>query len=262
MSSRRRLSLPLGIALGLAGCFAEDLPEQDLAGTVVVPRSVADDPRTIGMIYLGIFEAWNPEQLGYSYPATGPRVGDNPLGDTQPYGGTSVGQYAYPCLRALRCDVITGRYASIEDLLAVHPVTKGDGDLMNVEEFYDQCQWYYGWNSIEEFSFLGTEQLDFTENAEGDWEAEFLAWHTQVPAGAVVWGFVDNDFTSCSVDTGSVNRRQGDDGQYFREGSNFPDILNFPDKYITAGDVVSAAPEVIEEGRTDGYRLLLDEVLE
>jgi len=39
-------------------------------------------------------------------------------------------------------------------------------------------------------------------------------------------------------------------------------VLNFPDKYITPGDVVSDAPDVIEEGRVDGYRLVLDEVIQ
>jgi len=265
MSSRgllRRGVLPLiGLTL-LAGCFVEDLPEENLSGQVVVPSSIAQDAREIGMVYVGIFEAWNPEQLGYSYPATGPRVGDNPLGDAQPYGGTSVGEYAYPCLRAVQCEVITGRYASIDDLLEVNPINVEDGDPMSPEQFYDQCQWYYGWNSLAEFRFLGEEALDFREDESGDWVADFQAVHTQIPAGSIVWGFVDNDFTTCSENQGSINRRQSDDGVFFREGTNFGDVLNFPDKYITEGDVVSGQPAVITEDKNEGYRLVLDEVID
>lgn len=259
MSSR--VLAALVAALLVAGCFDEQLPERNLTGTVVVPSAMVEDSRDIGMVYLGIFEGWDPEQLGYSYPATGPRVGDNPLGDTQPYGGSTVGEYAYPCLRALRCNVITGRYTTIPDLLDKNPVTKEDGELMNQEEFYDQCQWYFGWNEVSEFTFLGDE-VDFHENAEGDWEAEFLAWHTQIPAGSILWGFVDSDFTSCSIDTGSINRRRGDDGQFFREGSNFPDVLNFPDKYITDGDLVSSQVATIVADQADGYELRLDEMVD
>ncbi len=257
MSSRSLVAL--ATALLVAGCFNEQLPEQNLSGTIVVPADLAEDSRDIGMVYMGVFEGWDPEQLGYSYPATGPRVGDNPLGDTQPYGGSTIGEYAFPCMRALRCDVITGRYTTIEDLLDANPVTKEDGELMSTEEFYDQCQWYYGWNGVEEFTFLG-EDVDFARNDDGDWEAEFLAWHTQIPAGSILWGFVDNDFTSCSVDQGSINRRRSDDGQFFREGSNFPDILNFPDKYITGGDLVSSQVATIVADQADGYELRLDEV--
>lgn len=251
----------LAAPLLLAGCWDEQLPEQNLGGSVIVPADLVEDSRDIGMVYLGVFEAWDPEQLGYSYPATGPRVGDNPLGDTQPYGGTTVGEYAYPCMRALRCGIITGRYTSIEDLLEVNPVTKDDGELMTNEEFYDQCQWYFGWNEVAEFTFL-TEEPDFTVNDDGDWQADFLAWHTQIPAGSIIWGFVDNDYTSCSVDQGSYNRRRSDDGQFFREGSNFPDVLNFPDKYITQGDLVSSQVATIVDDQADGYELRLDQMLD
>ncbi len=78
MSSRALVAL--ATALLMAGCFNELLPEQNLSGTVVVPGDLIEDSRDIGMVYMGVFEGWDPEQLGYSYPATGPRVGDNPLG--------------------------------------------------------------------------------------------------------------------------------------------------------------------------------------
>ena len=259
MSSKAFAALTATVLL--AGCFQEELPEQNVAGQVVVPSSVVEDPRTIGMIYIGIFEAWDPEQLGYSYPATGPRVGDNPLGDTQPYGGTTIGEYAYPCLRAIQCEVVTGRYETIDDLLEVNPINNEDGSPMSVEQYYDQCTWYYGWNSIDEFRFINTD-LDFQENEDGDWAADFFAWHTQIPEGSIIWGFTDNDFTTCSESQGAINRRRSDDGVFFREGTNFADVLNFPDKYITEGDLVSNEPAVITADKTDGYRLVLDGVID
>lgn len=248
----------LAAMLFLVGCFEEELPQRDLDGQVVVSGELMPDSREIGMVYIGIYEGFDPEQLGYPYPMTAPRVGDNPIGDALPYGGTSVGQYAYGCFRALRCKVISGRYPSLDDFLDVNPVDTDEGEPATAEDLYDQCSWYYGWNSLDEFSFIGTDQLDFTENEDGDWVADFRAWHTRLPAGAILWGFADNDFTSCSVDQGAINRRQDDDGNYFREGTNFSDVLNFADKYITDGDLISSTPTTIEEDQTEGYRLVLD----
>ena len=33
----------------------------------------------------------------------------------------------------------------------------------------------------------GLRKLDFTENEDGDWTADFLAWHTQVPVGSIIF---------------------------------------------------------------------------
>ena len=105
MSSR--LVALLAALTVLAACDnEEDLPQQNLDGQVIIRGSLVDevldgDPRKIGMVYIGIYEAFDPEQLGYPYPSTGPRVGDNPVGDALPYGGTSVGAYAYGCYLSL-----------------------------------------------------------------------------------------------------------------------------------------------------------------
>ena len=242
------------------GCFDEELPEENLAGTVVVPADVAEDARDIGLVYLGVYEDYDDQQLGYPYPTTGPRVGDNPIGDALPYGGTSVGSYTYGCFQSLRCNILTGRYESLDGLLEKNPVAYADGSEVTVEEFYDQCQWYYGWNSIEDFSFIGDAQLDFRANDDGDWEAPFTVIHSRLPAGARIFAFIDNDFTSCTEDDGSINRRRSDDGLFFREGTNFADVLNFPDKYITAGDLLSSDPATVVDGEREGYSVLVDYV--
>jgi hypothetical protein len=248
--------LLVAAALASAGCFQEQLPEREIDGELVLRGEFVDDPRTAGMIFIGVYESVDPEQLGYPYPSTAPRVGDNPIGDALPYGGTSVGDYAYACYRSLQCKVINGRHDTLDSILDAFPLTDEAGELVDSEQMYDQCTWYYGWNSIEEFTFL-TDELDFREEG-GDWVAEFRMWHTSAPAGSVMWGFADRDRTSCSVDAGPVNRRRGDDGVYFREGSNFADVLNFPDKYISDGDILSEVPEPIVADKDEGYRLVLD----
>jgi hypothetical protein len=253
----RSACLALGV-FALTGCFEEALPEENLSGTVVVPADAVEDARDIGLVYMGIYEGYDDQQLGYPYPSTGPRVGDNPIGDALPYGGTSVGAYTYACFQALRCNILTGRYASLDQLLETNPVEHADGEPVLVEELYDQCQWYYGWNSIGEFSFIGDEQLDFLPNDDGDFEADFRVVHSRLPQGSRIFAFIDNDFTSCTEDDGSINRRRSEDGLFFREGTNFADILNFPDKYITPGDLLSSDPATVVDGEREGYRVVVD----
>ena len=259
--------LTAGLALAvlgllLTGCFEENIPERNLDGQVVIPGDLVDDPRELGVVYLGIYEGFDPDQLNYPYPTTGPRVGDAPIGDALPYGGTSVGEFVYGCYRLTRCQIVTGRYATLDDALEVHPVENVDGEAVDPDEMFDQCTWYYGWNSLDEFSFVGPNRLDFSQDEAGDWVADFRAWHTRVPEGALIWGFVDNDHTSCTIDRGAVNRRRSEDGVFFYEGAHFQDVLNYPDKYITDGDLVSSVPTVLEADRLDGYRLVVDQVME
>ncbi len=112
MTSRAFLAATAALLM-LTGCFQEDLPEQNLDGSIVIPASMVSSPGEIGPVYIGIYEAFDPHQLGYPYPATAPRVGDNPIGDALPYGGTSVGDFAYGCYLLLRCQVVSGRFSSL-----------------------------------------------------------------------------------------------------------------------------------------------------
>ncbi len=257
-----RIAFALLCSLSVAGCFNEELPEKDLYGSILISSDIVENARDIGPVYIGIYEAFDPFQLGYPYPATAPRVGDNPIGDALPYGGTSVGDFAYGCYQSLRCVIVSGRYDSLESMLEANPLEDEDGEPLTAEELFDQCTYYYGWNSISEFNFIGESQLDFELNDDGDWEADFKAWHTRVPEGALLWAFADNDSTSCSVDRGAINRKRPEDGLYFREGAHFQDILNFPDKYITSGDLVSEEPTVLQADQLDGYKLRLQYTFE
>lgn len=245
------------LILAAAGCFQEQLAEQDVSGTVVLPASSGLTPQTAGMIYVGIFEGYDPHALGMPYPTTGPRVGDQPYGDALPYGGTSVGAYTFACFHALACQVQSGRFLDIDDFLA-HNEVQIDGEPVTNEQFFDHCSWYFGWNSLEEFLFLGEDRLDFTAEDDGSWSAPFTVLHSQLPEGARIWGFMDNDGTSCTTETGLANRRQSEDGQYWREGSNYNDVLNYPAKYITEGDWLVSEPAVIEADVHDGYSIAFD----
>lgn len=261
--SGSRFALVLSALALLVGCEEEEIEQNNLEGTVVVDGDLVDevfdgDIRRLGVVFLGVFEDFDPEPLGYPYPSTGPRVGDQPIGDALPYGGTSIGVYAYGCYRALACQVLTGRFASLEDVLDVHPVELEGGGVVDAETLYDQCTWYYGWNAIEEFSFVGVDAVDFHGNGDGDFEASFEALNGRTPEGARIWAFADNDFTSCSPDQGVVNRRFGDDLNFFREGTNYPDVLNFPDKYITDGDFISNEPPTLQADQLDGYEVRID----
>jgi hypothetical protein len=254
----RHLALLALLAMCASGCVEENVPQKDLDGVVIVPGDLVEDGRTIGTVYVGVYEAFDPEQLGYPYPATGPQVGDNPIGDALPYGGTSIGEFMYGCYQVTRCEIVTGRYGSLTDMLEINPLFNDDGTAVTEEEYFDQCAWYFGWNSIDEFVLIGESRLDFRKNGDGDWEAPFRAWHTRVPEGAILWGFVDNDDTSCSIDRGAVNRRRSEDDLYFREGAGFRDVLNFPDKYITAGDLITGAPTTVHADQLDGYEVIMD----
>ena len=245
------------LAVLLVGCFEEEIPEEDLSGQVVLPQSLGVDPSSLGMIYVGVYESYDADALGYPYPTMGPRVGDQDYGDALPYGGTSVGEYTFACVRSLACKVVTGRHEGFADLVEAYDLDTGETPL-DAEGLFDQCAWYYGYHQEAEFNFVGAGNLDFRQDDGGDWLADFAVLHSMLPADARIWAFADNDRTTCSMQSGVVNRRIGEDGQYFREGSNAPDVLNYPARYITQGDLLSSAPATVEDGVREGYQIALD----
>jgi len=269
-----RLLLGLTVALLPAGCYEEPIREVDLVGTVRIPTSLAPESRDLGVVYVGVFPGFSDDVLGYPYPEMGPVVGGQRLGDTYPYGGTTVGSYAYACYQNLKCQVITGRHADLEDIICRFGLTaeeggactctEGDGDdqaidegsgCLSVDQFWDDCSWYYGYTSIDELNFVGGDLLGFTlveDGGESYWEAEYRVWHVVPFVGAVVYAFVDNDRTSCNPEDGAVNRRYAiDGGQFFYEGTHFSDVLNYPDKYLGPGDLLSSQPAVLDQALVD-----------
>ena len=79
--SGRILLCCLAVLVCSSACYEEQIDQRNLDGEIVLPGDLVSDPRDAGIIYLGIYEGYDPDQLGYPYPSTGPRVGDNPIGD-------------------------------------------------------------------------------------------------------------------------------------------------------------------------------------
>lgn len=258
----------LTILLAAAGCaYQETLPEKDLSGTVVLPAaaltrtlfdgSTVTDPRLIGPVFLGAFAGMDNISFNYPHPSMGPIITPDVPGDTYPYGGTTVGRYDFACYEALACKVVTGRFESYDDILDYfansmnNPVEDSDGnEVVNGTTFQQECFDYFYATSDAEMAFLG--DLDFKENSDGDWEAEFVMPHTLVVDGMVLWGWMDapaidlanpdnsGGFSSCTTSGG---RETNEYDQQFYEGRVYYDVLNTPSTYITTGDWISQGTE-------------------
>ena len=258
---RRLIWLALSIGVGVSvGCLDEQLPEQNISGTLTVPGSQAENAYDIGIVYLGLYSGWDSNSLGYPYPSTGPVVGDASAGDAFPYGGTTVGRFAFACYQVLKCEFITGRFTNFEEIISSYELTDEAGAPLTPEQMFDDCTFYYGFNSLEEFDFSGEELLDFARNDAGDWEASWQIVRAQPRDNSVLYAYADNDLTSCNPGDGSINRQP--DAFVFREGTNFQDVLNFPVKYLTRGDFITSQPPSVEQDRLDGYELVLDYVFD
>lgn len=251
----------LVLALGCA--YQEVTPEADITGTVVLPRAAAVivggdgaevyDPRLIGPVYLGAFPGMDLVSFNYPHPAMGPIVDSTEPGNTFPYGGTTVGRLDFACYEALACKVTTGRFADYADMLdhfaniLQNPIKDRNGDVVvNASTFQQACYDYFYATSDVEMAFIG--DTDFVENADGDFEAEFLMPHTIAVDGMVVWGWMDapavdfanpsasGDFSTCNPTGG---REQTAYDQSFYEGAAYPNLFNLPSRYVFGGDWVS-----------------------
>lgn len=251
------------LTLTLGCAYNETLPEKDLTGTVVLPAaaltrtlfdgSTVTDPRLIGPVFLGAFAGMDDISFGYPHPSMGPIVTPDVPGDTFPYGGTTVGRFDFACYQALACKVVTGRFESYDDVLDYfantlnNPVKDADGEVVDyASTFQQECFDYFYATSDAEMAFLG--DLDFQENSDGDWEAEFLMPHTLVVDGMVLWGWMDapaidlgnagnsGAFSTC---TESGGREYQSYDQDFYEGRVYYDVLNAPSTYISNGDWIS-----------------------
>lgn len=272
-------SITLLLALGCA--YEEVTPEVDITGKVVLPRAAATftaqdgsevfDPRNIGPVYLGAFPGMDLVSFNYPHPAMGPIIDSSEPGNTFPYGGTTVGRLDFACYEMLACKVSTGRFSSYEDMLDYYanvlnnPIKDLNGvEVVNASTFQQYCYDYFYATSDVEMAFLG--DLDFTENADGDFEADFLMAHTVGVDGMVIWGWMDapavdfanpaasGDYSTCNPSGGRETQKY--DQEYY-EGTVYPDLYNTPSRYIYNGDWVSqGATEAIVTVTEDeaGYR--------
>lgn len=273
-----RLPMPaLALLLASACTFNEHLPEVDITGTVVVPRAAATrmvtnprtgettevvDPRFIGPVYLGAFSGVNEIDFDFPHPDVGPIISSSELPDTYPYGGGTAGRFAFGCYSSTACKVVTGRYESFEDLLSFFsdvvgsPITDESGTPVASADYYRAyCYDLFEYTADFELQFLtGEGGVQFTENADGDFEAPFDLWHTVYKKGMRIWGWVDTPGESAS-DPFSFSTCNPNDGlqlsQYnadLRSGNAYTNVLNFPSTYVSLGDfVVQDAPELTWE---------------
>ena len=261
-STRIFIGLQLGI---LAGCtYQENLPEVDLDGVVRISKEAATvtledpetgeertitDPRAIGPVYIGAFASVRSTDFGFPHPEMGPIVGDQPAGNTYPYGGTSLGRFDWACYEVLRCKVVTGRYSSFDDLLGFFedelqdPITDPFGEeVTGAEAFRERCYDVLYITSDEELNWLAREP-DFVDM--GDYyEADVEMLHVTYVEDMAIWAFIDMpsvsfDFTTCDPNDGIYFSRYS---EAYYEGTNQIDVLNFPKTYITNGDLLVEEP--------------------
>jgi len=264
------------LALPLVGCsFQENLPEKDFVGKVIIPGAAATrqpinpdgtlgdpvkDVRFLGPVYLGAFSSMDNEAFTYPHPAMGPVVSAGYPGNTFPYGGTTVGRLDFGCFESIKCRVTTGRYSDFDGLIDYFesflndPVVDEDGNAVSDANTLRQaCYERLDITSDSELAFLG--DLDFTENADGDFEASFSLAHTLYVENMVVWGWmdapritsaagdVDGMYSSCDTNTG---RAWNEYDESFEQGRAHPDLLTFPSLYIFEDDWVADGQAVID----------------
>jgi hypothetical protein len=266
-------------ALLLTGCaFEENLPEKDFDGTVRIPVAATqfsyqfgetdddvvdvDDSRGLGPVYLGAFPAVQEGLYNYTHPEIGPILNTSQDGNTYPYGGTSIGRFDWGCYQSLVCKVVSGRFATYDDVLEYFadslndPVLDGEGTIVEGGvEFQEHCFDVLYYAADYEVTFIG--ETDFT--LDGDhYVANVTLPHTTYAEGMSVWGWMDmpspsGNFSTCDEGTGEFH-------SYYAEehylGASVNDLLNFPGKYIDSGDWVVQDAAIIN-GPDDSFDLEL-----
>ncbi len=256
-------SLVVASILVAPACWDEELREIDLTGTVKIPvELVPGGASTLGIAYLGVYAAADSDTLGFSYPFMGPVIGDQSWGNSYPYGGTSVGNYAYPCVREGKCRMVTGRYSDLDQVIDALALGQAEDPPWDDEALWDICRDYFGYTDPTELEFVGIDRLDFREE-DGFFVADWKVWHVDPQDDAegrpVLWAYVDNGMETCNPDGGASNRG---DGPWFREGEVFPDVLNMPGKYLTAGDLITTTATDLVIDQRDGYEVVVDGLFE
>jgi hypothetical protein len=246
------------------GCsFDEDLPHVDLYGTVRLPIAAKsfvlgqgdeartiEDLRGIGPIYLGAFPSIQTDLFTFPHPEMGPILNEGQDGNSYPYGGNSIGRFDWACYEPLICKTVTGRFESYQEIIDFHdqvlgqPIRTLDGHKVSTpEEYQERCFEVRNVLSEAELAFVGP--LDFEEDGEY-LVAEVEMLHMFYQKGMKIWGWVDMpspsfEFNTCDPGVGEQTNYYD---EYYEQGTNIIDLLNFPGKYIDSGDWI------VEEGAT------------
>lgn len=258
--------------LALAACgFNERMIIEDMTVRVVVPREAATrimpngeevtDVRLIGPIYMGFYADVRDDVFGYAHPSIGPVFNNQVGGDAYPYGGTSLGDIRYPCVEFLVCKVISGRYVDFDEMVDWFAdyyedpiVDSRDREVTTGEYIRQTCYERMRITDDSEIRLTVTEDrnddgkldhldLDFVENADGDFEAEAKIWQQEFFEGFQLWGWMDSPgqvtgrFNTCNPAEGFWDQEYDNN---FRGGRPFRDLLNFPSRYIQDTDWVAS----------------------
>jgi hypothetical protein len=276
----------LGFAL-LGGCtYDEGIIVKDMTGTVVVPREAATrtftytdgtsqtvtDARLIGPVYLGYFPAVSAEAQTYPAPVQGPVFKDGIPGDTYPYGGTSIGDIRFPCIEALKCKVVSGRYVNFDEMVSWFsdtlrsPLADAYGTQVQSGDYIaEQCFDLLRYVDESEIRLTATEDinddgvldkndLDFVEQDDGSFAAPFDIrqqeyFQSDEGEGFTLWGWMDApsdtsyQFSSCDPNAGFL---ESEYNRHFYGGRPYRGLLNLPTQYISAGDWVASDAYVYE----------------
>jgi hypothetical protein len=262
----------------LTGCgFNEGLIINDMEARLVIPREAATrtmpngetvtDIRLIGPVYVGFYADVRDDVFGYPHPAIGPVFNNQVGGDAYPYGGTTVGDFRFPCLQFLVCKVVSGRFVDFDSMVEwfgdymEDPIVDGRDREVTTGEFIRQtCYERLRVTADDEIRLtaykdrngdgkLDELDLDFVENADGDFEAEFKIWQQDFFDGFKMWAFMDSPggatgrFNSCNPAEGFFDQEYDNN---FRGGRAYRDLLNFPSRYIQSGDWVVSEPHEYE----------------
>lgn len=276
-----RVTLIASLALLGACKYDEGLVIRDITGTVTLPEDAAtrtvthtdgtdhditDDPRLLGPVYLGLYPSVREGLYEYSHPEIGPVFQTGVPGDTYPYGGTSVGDFRYACFQQLTCRVVSGRFVDFDDMVGWfndeldQPFTDAFGNKVDNGEYVRQtCYDLLHYTSDEEIRITATEDknedgsldagdLDFVQQNDGTWEAEFTIWQQEYfenaedGTGFTLWGWMDAPsesfrFSTCNPEEGYYQTEYN--AEYYA-GVQYDILLNRPAQFISGGDYVSS----------------------
>ncbi|TVQ91342.1 MAG: hypothetical protein EA397_09780 [Deltaproteobacteria bacterium] len=269
---RRSLSLALLAPLALSACgFNEGLIIEDMKIRILVPREAATrvmpngeevtDVRLIGPVYFGFYADVRDDIFGYGHPSIGPVFNNQVGGDAYPYGGSSLGDIRYPCLEFLVCKVVSGRYVDFDEMVEwfgeyyEDPIVDSrDNEVTTGEYIRQTCFERMRVTGDDEIRLTVYEDrnedgkldhldLDFVENADGDFEAEAMVWQQEFVEGFQLWGWMDSPgqvtgrFNTCNSAEGFLDQEYDNN---FRGGRPHRDLLNFPSRYIRNTDWVAS----------------------
>jgi hypothetical protein len=235
------------------------------------------DARLIGPVYLGLYPDVEPANVEepYPYPTRGPQFQGDAPGDTYPYGGTTIGDFRFPCFEDLVCRVVSGRYSSYDDLVdwfeeVGDPIIDAAGQVVPSGQYMQQtCYDLVDAASDDEVRLIAGDEnedgkidaadLDFVLDDSGNFfVADFTIYQQEhfwdqeqegcTPGedcrGFSLWGYMDApNQAALSYDTCNVVGNALDVRDYnveFDSGVAYRDVLNQPSKYLSIGDWVAS----------------------